>query len=160
MRKGRRKRSIKSHVFYPVGVLWPVIYIRRKAATKVSCLQPLGLVCQWASWPLSTSSGQDISHWEEFAICCRKADPFQGPRVVFYLTLRNEFSEKTQVLTKQENLLRRGNWVDRSRMREHSRTLCHMTLSLVFYGDRVRFWLSLANPSDPGPFPVARTSFS
>ena len=160
MRKGRRKISIKSHVFDPAGILWPIIYIRRKEETKGSFLQPLGLVCQRASWSLSTSSGQDISHREEVAICCRKADPFQGPRVVFYLTLRNEFSEKTQVLTKQENLLRRGNWVDSSRIMEHNRTLCHMALSLVIYRDRVRFWLSLANPSDPGPFPVARTSFS
>ena len=37
---------------------------------------------------------------------------------------------------------------------------CHMALSLMFYGNRVKFWLSLANPSDPVPFLVARASSS
>ena len=104
-REGRRKRSTKSHVFYPVGVLWPVVHIRRKAGTKGLCLQSLGLICQLASWSLSTSSGQDISRREEVAICYRKADPFQGARAVFCLTLTNELSEKIQVLTKQDHLL-------------------------------------------------------
>ena len=34
-----------------------------------------------------------------------KADHFQGPRVGFCLTLRNELSKETHVLTKQETLL-------------------------------------------------------
>ena len=36
------------------------------------------------------------------AICCRKADPFQGPKLGSCLTLGNELSEETHVLTKQE----------------------------------------------------------
>ena len=40
--------------------------------------------------------------------CCRKGDPFQGPRVGPCQTLRNELSKETQVLTKQEALLERG----------------------------------------------------
>ena len=40
--------------------------------------------------------------------CCRKGDPFQGPRVGPCQTLRNELSKETQVLTKQEALLGRG----------------------------------------------------
>ena len=39
---------------------------------------------------------------------CRKGDPFQGLKVGSCLTLRNELSKETHVLTKQEILLGRG----------------------------------------------------
>ena len=38
-------------------------------------------------------------------VCYRKGDPFQGLRVGSCLTLVNELSEKTHMLTKQETLL-------------------------------------------------------
>ena len=38
------------------------------------------------------------------AICCRKADPFQGPKPGSCLTLGSELSEETHLLTKQETL--------------------------------------------------------
>ena len=34
--------------------------------------------------------------------CCRKGDPFQGPRAGSCLTLRNELSKETHALSKQE----------------------------------------------------------
>ena len=34
------------------------------------------------------------------AICCRKRDPFQGPKLGSCLTLGNELSKETHVLTK------------------------------------------------------------
>ena len=34
--------------------------------------------------------------------CCRKADPFQGPKLGSCLTLGNELSKETHLLTKQE----------------------------------------------------------
>ena len=37
--------------------------------------------------------------------CCRKGEPFQGLKLGSCLTLRNELSEETHVLTKQEVLL-------------------------------------------------------
>ena len=40
--------------------------------------------------------------------CCRKGDPFQGLKVGSCLTLWNELSEETHVLTKQEILLGKG----------------------------------------------------
>ena len=40
--------------------------------------------------------------------CCRKGDPFQGPKLGSCLTLGNELSEETHVLTKQEILLVMG----------------------------------------------------
>ena len=40
--------------------------------------------------------------------CCRKGAPFQGPKMGSYLTLRNELSEDTHGLTKQEILLGKG----------------------------------------------------
>ena len=54
--------------------------------------------------------------------CCRKVDPFQGLRVGSCLTLGNELSEETHVLTKQETLLGRGTRVESRRVREPKRT--------------------------------------
>ena len=45
--------------------------------------------------------------------CCREGHPFQGPRVGSCLTLENELSEETRVLTKQETLLGRGTQLGR-----------------------------------------------
>ena len=53
---------------------------------------------------------------------CRKADPLQGPKLGSYLTLRNELSEETHVLTKQEILLGKGTGVESSRVRKPRRT--------------------------------------
>ena len=55
-------------------------------------------------------------------ICCRKRDPFQGPKLGSCLTLGNELSEKTHVLTKQEILLGKGTGVESSRVRKPRRT--------------------------------------
>ena len=49
-------------------------------------------------------------------------DPFQGPKLGSCLTLRNELSEETHVLTKQEILLGKGTQVESSRVREARRT--------------------------------------
>ena len=57
-----------------------------------------------------------------FYLYCRKEDSFQGLRVGSCSTFRNELSEETHELTKQENLLRRGAWAKSSRVREPRRT--------------------------------------
>ena len=68
------------------------------------------------------------------AICYRKEDPFQGPKLGSCLTLGNELSEETHVLTKQEVLLGKGTWVESSRVREPRRTaLSHGLQSQVFW---------------------------
>ena len=68
------------------------------------------------------------------AICCRKGDPFQGPKLGSCLTLRNEVSEETHVLTKQEILLGKGPWVESRRVREPKRTaLSHGLQSWVLW---------------------------
>ena len=46
--------------------------------------------------------------FDEPCYCCRKEDPFQGLKLGSCLTLRNELSEETHVLTKQEILLGRA----------------------------------------------------
>ena len=67
-------------------------------------------------------------------ICCRKADPFQGPKLGSCLTLRNELSEQTHVLTKQEILLGKGTQVEISRVRKPRRTaLSHGLQSQVLW---------------------------
>ena len=57
------------------------------------------------------------------AICCRKMNPIQGPKLGSCLTLGNELSEETHVLTKQEILLGKGTRVESSRVREPRRTV-------------------------------------
>ena len=57
------------------------------------------------------------------AICCRKADPFQGPKLGSCLTLGNELSEETRVLTKQEILMGKGTRGEGSRVRKQRRTV-------------------------------------
>ena len=71
--------------------------------------------------------------------CCRKGDPFQGPKLGSCLTLRNELSEETHALTKQEILLGKGTRVESSRVREPRRTALPMACSLRFYGDGISF---------------------
>ena len=73
--------------------------------------------------------------WEDRCLyCCRKGDPFQGPKLGSCLTLRNELSEETHVLTKQEVLLGKGPWVESSRVREPRRTaLSHGLHSWVLW---------------------------
>ena len=56
-------------------------------------------------------------------LCCRKRDPFQGPKLGSCLAFRNELSEETHVLTKQEILLGKGTRAESSRVREARRTV-------------------------------------
>ena len=64
--------------------------------------------------------------------CCRKGDPFQGPKLGCCLTLGNELSEETHVLTKQEILLGKGAWAENSMETEpRSTALPHASQSWV-----------------------------
>ena len=56
------------------------------------------------------------------SLCCRKGDPFQGPKLGSWLTLRNELSKETQVLAKQETLLGKVSQAESRRVREPRRT--------------------------------------
>ena len=53
--------------------------------------------------------------------CCRKEDPFQGPKPGSCLILGNELSEETHLLTKPEILLGKGTQVESRRVREPRR---------------------------------------
>ena len=72
--------------------------------------------------------------------CCRKGGPFQSPRVGSCLTLRNELSKGTHMLTKQETLLEKGARTENSRVRESRRAACQVAHSLWFFGDGISFW--------------------
>ena len=70
-------------------------------------------------WPIFPLPSPDpVWVWK----CCRKGVPFQGPKLGSCLTLGNELSEETHVLTKQEILLGKGAGVERSRIMEPRRT--------------------------------------
>ena len=60
--------------------------------------------------------------FKPLSFCCRKGNSFQGPKLGSCLTLRNELSEETHVLTKQEILLGKGTRVESSSVREPRRT--------------------------------------
>ena len=99
--------------------------------------------------------------------CCRKGDPFQGPKVSSCRTFGNELSKETHVLRKQEVLLERGAWAESRRVREPRGTqeprtelLCHVTCSLGFYGDGVTFSVVSAHHSDSQSFLVVRALLS
>ena len=57
-----------------------------------------------------------------WSLCCRKRDPFQGLKLGSCLTLGNELSKETHVLTKQVILLGKGAWEESNMVREPRRT--------------------------------------
>ena len=64
----------------------------------------------------------------------QERDPFQGPKLGSCLTLGNELSEETHVLTKQEILLGEDTQVESGRVREPRRTaLPHGSQSRVLW---------------------------
>ena len=56
------------------------------------------LAPEYPEWSGCQSRGRRVP--ARVAICCRKRDPFQGPRLGSCLTPGNELSEETDVLTK------------------------------------------------------------
>ena len=83
---------------------------------------------KWVAW----------KHWFFKTLCCRKWDPFQGPRMGPG-TLGNELSKETHALTKQEILLGRGTQAESNRVRSLRRTVLPRSCSLGFYGDGISF---------------------
>ena len=60
-----------------------------------------------------------------------EGDPFQGPRVSSRLTLGNELSNETHILTTKDFI---GKGVENVRVREPRRTALHMACCLRVYG--------------------------
>ena len=91
----------------------------------------------------------------------QERDPFQGPKLGSCLTLGNELSEETNVLTKQEILLGKGTRVESCRVREPRRTaLPHgLPVSGFMVMGLVSGW-SLANHSNSESFLVVHASLS
>ena len=77
-------------------------------------------------------------------MCCRKGDPFQSPKLGSFLTLGNELSEETHLLTKQEILLGKGARVESRGIREPRRTALSHGLQSPFYGDGMSFRVALS----------------
>ena len=89
-------------------------------------------------------------------ICCRKGDPFQGPKLGSCLTLGNELSKVTHVLTKQEILLEKSTPVESSGVREPREP--HGSSGFIVM--RLVSRLSLAYHSDSESFLVVHALFS
>ena len=86
--------------------------------------------------------------------CCSKEDPFQGLKLGSCLTLGNELSEETHVLTKQEILLGKGGEQKGKGTQENSSATWLAVLSFMVMG--LVSGLSLANHSDSEPFMVVQ----
>ena len=89
------------------------------------------------SWPDSSDHGISqarILEWIAifFSRSCRKEDPFQGLKLSSCLTLRNELSEETHVLRKQEILLGRVPGQRAAGWGSPGGPLCHVAHSLGF----------------------------
>ena len=82
---------------------------------------PCHLKSLFSSWTVLPQFSSSVNE-DDVCFCCRKADPFQGPKLGSCLTLGNELSEETHLLTKQEILLGKGTRVESSRVREPRRT--------------------------------------
>ena len=84
------------------------------------------------SGPLAGKPASEFPEWSgcqsqrrvptRVAICCRKGDRLQGPKLGSCLTLRNALSEEAHVLTKQEILLGKGTRVESRSLKEPRRT--------------------------------------
>ena len=61
------------------------------------------------------------------SLCCRKGNPFPGPRAGSCLTLRNELSEETHMLTKKETLLGSGAHPGREQQGKGTQENCSAT---------------------------------
>ena len=72
-------------------------------------------------------------------IVAGRVTPLQGPKPGSCVTLRNELSEETYVLTKHEILLGKGTRVENRRVGEPGELLCRVARSLGFYGDGISF---------------------
>ena len=97
------------------------------------------------------------SYRKTLSFYCRKGDPFQGPKLVSCLTLGNELSEETHVLTKQEILLGKGGEQKGKGTQENSVTWLAVSGFMVM---GLVSGLSSANHSDSESFLVVHALFS
>ena len=84
--------------------------------------------------------------------CCRKGDPFQGPKLGSCLTLGNELSVETCVLTKWKILLGEGARVESPRVKGTQQNCCATWLTVLgFMVMGLVSGLSLANLQTQSP---------
>ena len=86
---------------------------------------------------LFASGGQSIGALASASVLLlQEGGPLSRPKIgpnTNCLTLRNELSEETHVLTKQETLLGKGTWVESSRVREPRTALPRGLQSLILW---------------------------
>ena len=81
--------------------------------------------------------------------CCRKADPFQGPKPGSCLTLRDELSEETRV-HQARDFIGKGTLVENSKVREPRRTALPRGLQgFMVVGWSIRVFPSGAHIAQP-----------
>ena len=87
--------------------MYHIFFIHSSIDRHLGCFHVLTIVNS-----VAVNIGVYVSFWimvfSRAQKCCRKGDHFQGPRVGSCLTVGNELSEQTHMLTKQKTLLGRG----------------------------------------------------
>ena len=103
-----------------------------------------------------------LLHWQADSLplaLLQEGDPFQGLKLGSCLTLGNELSEETHVLTEQEILLGKGTRVESRKVGEPGELLFHVSLS-GFYGDGISLRVFFSQASDSESFLVVHALFS
>jgi len=147
-REGRGERSIKSLVPYRSGYSGQLSASGDQGQKGTSCSLWVWSIGRqagpWVPWVVRMSASAKKSP-TRVAICCRKVDPFQGPKLGSCLTLRNELSKETHVLTKQEILMVKGTRVESSRVKGTQENCSCISDSLLWtvsdLWSRKRIWL-------------------
>ena len=135
-----------------VGILGPHPQGGSQISATLGLSPTAGRCRQWRFWPSvrgqSFASGRPLesdtepsagAQKQEWA-CCRKGDPFQGPKPGSCLTLENELSEETQA-DKTRDFIGKGHPGGEQEGKGTQELLCHMAGSLGFYGDGISFWV-------------------
>lgn len=86
------------------------------------------VIATWGSWEqMSLTPKRNIHSFIRSqylvieCLCYQNGDLFRGLRMGSCLTLGNELSKETHILTKQKTLLGRGAWVESNRIKEPRR---------------------------------------
>ena len=91
----------------------------------------------WVPWVVRMSIAVKKSPHQS-AICCRKGNPFRGPRASSCLALGNELSKETWA-DKARDFIGKGTQAENSRLREPRRATLPCGSQSRFYGDGISF---------------------
>ena len=103
-------------IFKLAIILFPMNIITKSVFLTLNVLFFTSISFQFSG--IFCSGGNLYIVFLDLSFCCRKGDPFQGPKVGSCLTLGSELSEEIHVLIEQETLFGRDALVMSKRVKE------------------------------------------